>query len=200
MRCRSLLTAVLVAAGAMLSASCGATDDPVAPTHPTQGAATPSRSQVLAAPVTVIPLQRTTPLAMPISRSACFGMFGGGIVIPDAGFALMVPPLALLSPTCVTVTALAGSNVAYTFQPHGITFLTPLVGMQSLQNITATNGSLGSLTLSAGYFPDNSNVLSVTELLTVNVDVLGLSATFSIPHFSGYILASGVAADDSTQY
>lgn len=199
MRLRSLFTAVFVATSATLTVSCGPTDSPVAPSHPMKGAATASRS-LLAAPVTIVPVQRTTPLATPMSASAYVGIFGGTLSLPGAGLTVVVPPFAVLSPTLMTVTALAGSNVAYTFEPHGISFLAPLVATQSLQNTTAQGGLLSSLTLQAGYFPDDNNVLSVTELLSVDVSPLGLTSTFNIWHFSGYILAGGVAGDDSTQY
>jgi hypothetical protein len=92
----------------------------------------------------------------------------------------------------VSVTALAGSDVAYTFEPHGTTFLVPLVVNQDLRNTeAATGGLIDASALFVGYFPDNNNVLSVTELLNVSLNVFNQSATFTVTHFSGYIVASG---------
>ena len=40
---------------------------------------------------------------------------------------------------------------------------------------------------------------SVTELLNVNVNLLNLSAVFTVNHFSGYLLASGRCSTDASQ-
>ncbi|MEO6877585.1 MAG: hypothetical protein ABI205_03825 [Gemmatimonadaceae bacterium] len=132
---------------------------------------------------------RTTPLASNISRSVTVGLLGATIAVPGTGFSMVIPPLAVAAGTRITVTALAGSNVAYEFAPHGIHFLLPLVATQSLQNMQ--NPPSGLLGLHLGYFPDPTHVTTVTELLNVNVDLLGLSATSSIWHFSGYIFVGG---------
>lgn len=193
MRARLLRYAVVGMSLALASCS---PNEPVAP----PSAAPPAASQsllgsltgVLTSPVTVQPLQRTKPLASNISASAYIGPLGGTISIPGAGLTVVVPALALPSRTLVTVTAMAGSNVAYEFAPHGIKFPVPLVVTQSLTNTQAQSGGLVSpLTLKAGYFPDSSNVTSVTELLDVNVNLLSQTAVFTVWHFSGYILAGG---------
>ena len=44
---------------------------------------------------------------------------------------------------------------------------------------------------STGYYPDDTKITSVTELLNVNVDLLNQTAISTIWHFSGYIYASG---------
>jgi hypothetical protein len=75
---------------------------------------------------------------------------------------------------------------AYTFEPHGTTFLAPLVVTQDLRNTDArTGGLINPLSLFVGYFPDNNKVLSVTELLNVGVKLLRESAVFTVTHFSG---------------
>lgn len=169
------------------------TSEPVAPSAVAPPpAAAHSLTGLLSSPVTVQPLQRTVPLPSNISASAYIGALGGTISIPSAGLTVVVPPLALMSRTHVTVTALAGSNVAYEFAPHGIRFLVPLVVTQSLKNTEAqTGGLVNPLSLKAGYFPDSSNVTSVTELLGVDVNLLDQAAVFTVWHFSGYILAGG---------
>ena len=103
-----------------------------------------------------------------------------------------LPPLALASQQQITITAVAGSNVAYEFAPHGLKFNLPLVVTQSLAGTQAgANGSVNPLSLFAGYYPDSTKPTSITELLNVNLNLLNQVATFSVWHFSGYILASG---------
>jgi hypothetical protein len=96
------------------------------------------------------------------------------------------------------ITALAGSNVAYTFEPHGTTFLLPLVGTQSLVNTQARKGGLvDALSLSVGYFTDDTKVNLVTELLTVGVNLLNQTSIVTIWHFSGYMWSMGRCDDGS---
>lgn len=172
--------------------SCSTSETVAPPATSAPSSAAHSLTNVLSSPVTAVPLQRTEPLASNISKSAYIGALGGVISIPDAGITVVVPALALASPTLITVTALAGSNVAYEFAPHGIRFPVPLVVTQSLKNTEARNGGpLDASLLSAAYFPDSSNVTSVTEILGVNVNLLKQTAVFDVWHFSGYILAGG---------
>jgi hypothetical protein len=146
----------------------------------------------LTSTTTVTPLQRTKPLANPLSASANIGPLGGTLAIPGAGVVVVVPPLAVSSTQKITVTAVAGSNVAYEFAPHGLKFKLPLVVTQNLNGTAAaTNGSINPLSLFAGYYPDSTKITSVSEILNVNVNLLNQLATFSVWHFSGYILASG---------
>jgi hypothetical protein len=127
-------------------------------------------------------------------------MLGGTISIPEAGLTIVVPAFALTSTTLISVTALAGSDVAYEFAPHGTTFLVPVVATQSLAGTQAGNGgSINPLSLFVGYFPDDNNILSVTETLNINVNLVNQVGVFSISHFSGYILASGDANDGQPQ-
>jgi hypothetical protein len=117
---------------------------------------------------------------------------GGVLTLPSAGLTVIVPPLAVKSATKMSVTALAGSNVAYEFEPHGIKFLIPLVATQSLKGTQAQSGGLiNPLSLFAGYFPDSKKITSVSELLNLNVNVLGQTSVLTIWHFSGYIIATG---------
>jgi hypothetical protein len=115
---------------------------------------------------------------------------GGVIAIPAAGLTLVVPPLAVAKSTNFAITARRGSYVAYDMEPHGTKFLLPLVATQSLANTNAPG--LVNLNLSLGYYPDSKNVTSVSELLSVQIDLLKLTAVSTIPHFSGYIYASGL--------
>lgn len=192
MNFRTLRHLAAAAVGAIFINACGSPESPVAPQSPITPNVAASSSLLGLSTTTVTPLQRTKPLANDLSASAYLGALGGKLAIPGAGITVVVPPLALTSTKLVTVTALAGSNVAYTFEPHGTKFLVPLVVTQDLSNTQAKSGGLvDPLSLFVGYFPDNTNILSVSELLNVNLNLLNQTAVFTVTHFSGYIVASG---------
>lgn len=195
MRLRSFGLAVITSAITAIAVS-GCANEAAAPTAPVASASVPSRSLlgVLAQPTTITPLLRTTPIASDISASTIVGVLGGSISIPAAGLNVVIPPLAVAPGTRITVTALAGSNVAYQFEPHGIKFGVPLVATQSLRGTQAQSGGLINPTsLFAGYFPDASNQTLVSELLNLNVNLLNQTSVLTIWHFSGYIIATGRA-------
>ena len=144
-------------------------------------------------------VQRNTPLATSISVSTTIGSAGGTLSIPEAGVTVTVPSGALSSATVVTMTARAGSLVAYDFAPHGITFAKPLVLTQSLAgtNATVLNGSF----LQLGYYADPSQLTAtgglVSELIGGSVNLLTWTFTSSIRHFSGYMVGCGRTSADS---
>jgi hypothetical protein len=199
MRARTL-SSLFAAVVLFAVAGCAGSDSPVAPSSarpvPTQ---TAHNSLLYSSPVAVKPLQRTIPLASNITVTKNIGILGGTISIPQAGLSVVVPPLAVTSTKTFSVTALAGSNVAYTFAPHGLTFLTPLVATQSLVNTQAANGGLiNALSLQVGYFTDDTKINLVTELLTVGVNLLNQTSVVTLWHFSGYMWASGFCDDNSS--
>lgn len=193
MRVRFLGAAAAAVAITVSLAGCGNSDSLVAPTQPKAAPTTaPSRSLLLTTPKTITPLQRLSPLASDISVSKTIGILGGAIAIPQAGVSIIIPPLAVSSAKTITVTAKAGSNVAYEFEPHGIRFTTPLVMTQDLSKTQAkTGGLINALNLVGGYFPDSSQPTTVTELLSLNVSLLNQIGVMTIWHFSGYIIAGG---------
>jgi hypothetical protein len=138
-------------------------------------------------------LQRTTPLAAPITVTKTIGLYGGVLAIPQAGVTVVIPYGALTQPTTITMTARAGSLVAYDFAPHGITFARPLVFTQRLSGTNATLLSVPFLKLA--YYTDPSLLGAVTG--TVSELIGGVSSlltwTFSAPikHFSGYMVSCG---------
>ena len=145
----------------------------------------------------VTPLLRNTPLSSNVTATTIVGTLGGAVSIPSAGLNIIIPPLAVAPGTRITVTALAGSKVAYEFQPHGIRFEVPLIATQNLRGTQAQSGGLiNPLSLFAGYFPDQTQPTSITELLNVNVSLLNQTSVFSIWHFSGYIIATGRASGE----
>lgn len=177
---------------AVLAVSCSSE-----PTGPSHDIASPNDARRLETPITVVPLHRTSPLPTPESASAHIGIFGGRLSLPNAGLTVVVPPLAVVTPVTITATALAGSDVAYEFSPHGLSFLTPLVATQDLRNTEAqSGGSIDPLLLYVGYFPDSANLTSVAELLDVQVNLLSQTSTALLWHFSGYMWSSGLATDD----
>jgi hypothetical protein len=191
---RAVPLRLLAIATLVVAASCdrGATAPAAVPTGE-------SATNLLFAPTTVSVVKRNTPLASPLSASAYVGLLGGQISIPAAGIKVVIPPLALTRTTRITVTAVAGSSVAYEFQPHGIRFLAPLLVTQNLVGTSAYTGGLLPPRLYAGYFNSLSdldllsNTGLVSELLGVVLNLNAKSATFPVFHFSGYLVATGKA-------
>jgi photosystem II stability/assembly factor-like uncharacterized protein len=138
-------------------------------------------------------LQRTTPLASDITVTKTIGALGGTLSIPAAGVTVTVPAGALSSPTLITMTARAGSLLAYDFAPHGITFAKPLTFSQSLSGTSATLLNVPFLKL--GYYTDPNLLGSVfalvSELINGSTNLLSWTFTAPINHFSGYVVACG---------
>jgi hypothetical protein len=185
---------------AIAAAGCSADHSPTAPIAPAAashdllglGGLT---SGIVSALVPVTGLQRTTPLAQPITVIRNIGVNGGIVAIPQAGVVVVVPRGALRQTTTITMTARAGSLVAYDFEPHGIVFQKPLVFTQSL---VGTNASVvNALTMKLGYYQDPSLLGAagglVAELLNGTTSLLTWSFTSTIPHFSGYMVTWGCA-------
>jgi hypothetical protein len=110
---------------------------------------------------------------------------------------VVVPRNALQRTTTITMTARAGSLVAYDFAPHGIVFQKSLVFTQSL---VGTNASIvGALTMKLGYYEDPSLLNAagglVSQLVNGVTSVLTWSFTSTIPHFSGYLVTWGCTND-----
>jgi len=194
MRLRSLTT-FAVAASAMLVAFACSSDTPSAPRSniaPTEASSEALLGGLLGGATTetrVIPLLRTTPLASDIVVTKTIGALGGTISLPGAGLTIVVPALAVSKNTTFTITARKGSYLAYDMQPHGTKFLLPLVATQALDQTNAK--SILNLKLSLGYYPDPNRITTVTELFGVQLDLLKLTSVTTIPHFSGYIFATG---------
>lgn len=185
-----------LAFGALALVSCG-TDHPTGLPRLDAAApdAPPSASLVgaLTSLLSMNGLQRTTALAAPITVSKAVGAEGGTLAIPEAGVTVTIPRGALATTTTITMTARAGTLVAYDFAPHGITFAKPLVFSQQLRG---TNASLLTAPLlQLGYYSDASLLTKtgalVSELLGGTFDVLTWTFTAPISHFSGYIVTCG---------
>ncbi len=138
-------------------------------------------------------LLRSKSLKTAITASATFTATGGTLSIPAVGFTLTVPANAIgTKPITIKVTALAGYAVAYSFEPHGTTFLRGLSMKQDLASTTWAHNSSWML-LGGGYFKNDSQVNTTTgaALLdeTVPVTVFGSLAFLNLWHFSGYMVS-----------
>jgi hypothetical protein len=173
-----------------LFAAVGGCSDPVttsagrAPTDPSYGLVTGILTSVV---------QRTLPLSQNYVASATIGTAGGTIRIPEAGFTITFPAGAVSAPVTVKATALAGSNVAYRLEPHGLVFNQQPVIAQDL-SLTGVVSQLLMLQLAGGYVPDESTLQNgtavVTETRPATLDLLRLRTTFTIGHFSAYAVTS----------
>lgn len=136
-------------------------------------------------------VSRTVPLGDHVTVSATIGTGGGKISIPSAGMTLTIQPGALAATTLITVTAQKGALVAYDFKPHGLVFAKPLLFQQQLHGTNVT--AISALTLTLGYYEDptllTSTGATISEAIAGTVSQGVFAST--IPHFSGYMVASG---------
>lgn len=184
---------------ALSLAACSA-DQVAAPTQTQASPSAPSASllggllgTVTGLLTTQTAVQRTTPLAAPITVSKQIGYYGGTLSIPEAGVTVIVPVGALSRTTTITMTARAGSLLAYDFSPTGTVFNKPLVFRQTLNgtNVTLLQAPL----LRLGYYSDpgllGTLTATVSDLLGGVVNLLDWSFTAPINHFSGYVVMCG---------
>jgi hypothetical protein len=151
----------------------------------------------LATPGTVQGLRRTTPLADSVKVSFTITALGGNFTLPGSGLTVIVPPNVYpAGPLTITATALPGDVVAYEFQPHGVQFAVPLVGIQDLTNTDwLSKGS--TATYDVGYFAASADLNAdtktalVRELPPRSFDLLGKRLIFQVSHFSGYMVSWG---------
>jgi len=153
--------------------------------------------EVVNPPVIALTLKRTYPLAQDITRSITLFQQGGVIDIPEAGFHLNIPRKAIGNdPVTITVTAIAGDNVAYEFYPKGMVFKSAINMTQALDS-TTWYGNEGNTKLEGGYFrtrddlEQGDSVAVIYEFIPVTVTASGNRVHMPIKHFSGYVLASG---------
>ena len=187
---------VAVLAGLALTAACG-TDatapSMLAPTDASSavlGGKVESKAAKAAAKVEVKVLGRAVHLHKSITASKTIGALGGTIKMPQTGFSLVVPPGALTSPVKISVTAEAGSGIAYHFEPHGLKFNLPVLFHQDSRHAAPFQG----LFLQGGYFADPSQLsipdgtAIIDEIIQLNLSPLGVMV-FPITHFSGYLVS-----------
>lgn len=194
MRSAGAVLGVAVATALVFSAcSDSGVTAPVAPVASGQGA-TASLDAGALLQTTVAPITRTTPLENDVSWSFTVGSGGASSSNSAVGLTINIPSGAVSSPTTITVTALKGSAVAYSFAPHGLQFGKKVVLTQKLLGTSVGSQLLPAL--SGAYFVNESDILGnglavVTELLSGLVNPLAKTFSFGIEHFSGYLVASG---------
>lgn len=187
-------------AGAVLTVAVGCSDSRTTSAVAGPGPVGPAANSVTGTLGTVTgmlipPVTRNTPLASDVVWSFTAGPDGAVSINRAVGLAINIPSGALSSTQTITVTALAGSPVAYGFEPH-LVFAKPV---SLVQNIAGT--SLDGLTslplLSGAHFDTDRLQLSsdglaiVSEIVPAAGNLLSQTAGFNVSHFSGWILASG---------
>jgi hypothetical protein len=204
MRSFLLLSAILAAA------ACGdreLTSPPPAVGSTAQFATAPNQSKTVAA---VQILKRTKGLKTTATASAVIGPDGGSLSIPGAGVEVVFAHGAVAKATRITVTAGKGKDVAYEFQPHGLTFSAPVVVRQDLKNTTAESDPLLAASLQGSYFEGTleANLIGthgvyshIKEGRKAKLNGAATTLEFTIEHFSGYMLSTGlVSVDISTDW
>jgi hypothetical protein len=145
-------------------------------------------------------VQRRTPLATDITRSIVVSDNGGTIEIPEAGLRVDVPSGALpksAGTIRISVTAFAGSQLAYEFSPAGTQFVRPLRFQQDLNYVTLDPRMLSKSRPSISYFKSRSDldetqgVAATYESLFSSFDLSGHTVKADVWHFSGYVVAWG---------
>jgi hypothetical protein len=131
--------------------------------------------------------------------SATISPWGGTLTIPESDFTMTFPMGAVSQPTLITVTS-DPNYVAYKMQPQGIRFAHPVVVTQRLRK-TAVYGQPLSGKLFGAYLSDDlldlGGILHALEIeLSTTIFQSGSSTlpeleTWTINHFSRYMLASG---------
>ena len=130
--------------------------------------------------------------------SATIGVNGGSLSIPVSDFTIAFPYGALSAPTTISITSDASGYVSYDMQPHGLVFKKPVIVMQRLKN-TSVYGTPMALNAFGAYFAtdplDLSGLLKALEIETTTIfsgsSGLPEFETWSLNHFSRYMLASG---------
>jgi hypothetical protein len=117
----------------------------------------------------------------PYTGSAVIGSLGGQVTFGP--HVLIVPPLAVLTPTTISARTLPGDTIAVAFQPQGLQFLVPA----TLQLSYAQCQNQPDSSLSVVYVSDDLQWL--LQLIT-SIDLPGQhKVSGSITHFSVYAAA-----------
>jgi hypothetical protein len=153
------------------------------------GFVTKTLKTLLASPVT-----RNTPLASDVVWTFNAGPAGGYSSNSTVGLTIVVPPGALPGFQTIKVIALKGSAVAYRFEPH-LEFDQKVVLTQNLRG-TSAGGLLNLTALKGAHFEGDvleylNGKVKVTEIVPALLAWLTKTVTFSVDHFSGWIVASG---------
>ena len=137
------------------------------------------------------------------SVSGTIGRWGGTLAIPGSDFMITFPAGALSSNTKIVITSDASGYVSYDMQPHGIRFAKPVIVTQRLRNTAAYTMPRDTKLFGAYLGEDSPGLIGgllntvvkaleiVTSVTLVRPDGKLELQTWSLKHFSRYILASG---------
>lgn len=177
----------------VVSAGCGER------TTPTQAIPSQSPRYSTSSSLTeVLVLGRPSPLESAVTVTRAIGKNGGSIEIPEAGLKVVFPLGAVVPPkgsktVDITVTAVAGSDVAYAFGPSGLVFEAPVKIEQDLKVTNALKDSSLLSSVEGAFYQQlkGDGTASVSEFRPTSVDVSDSKIKFYVEHFSGYLLAVG---------
>jgi hypothetical protein len=145
------------------------------------------------------PVHRSTPLASDVSWTFTASPYGSRSSNSAVGLSIYVPPGAVDRNVTIRVTALKGSAVAYRFEPH-MEFDRKVVLTQSLHGLNYGLLGTGLLNLSpfkGAHFEGDTPSYNgdgqalVTEVVSAVLNLFSNTTSFSVDHFSGWIVASG---------
>lgn len=202
---RSGRLAVLAASGWFASA-CADTVGPTAPAQvaPTVAVQASQASQYNGNPLSALTntihrtrvtvLTRRSALNRDYLVAGNIGRAGGSLRIEEAGVTITFPRNAVSPKTRITMRALAGRAVAYEFEPHGLDFAVSPTIEQDLDKTNWWHVVRGNV--EGAYFADPASL--DRELAEADADQFFVTRaegektlSFSIPHFSGYLVSSG---------
>jgi hypothetical protein len=205
-----LIRAAVLTAVAVLLSGCGDVLQPGSPPTGVKtsagllggGTASVDESVESIGEILVAPLHRTTALPDDVSWSFTVGPSGGTSSHSATGLTISVPRGALGSTVTITVTALAGTPVAYGFAPHGLVFAKKVQLTQSLSGLDM--GLVSSLLFQGAHFSGDDPVYTdglalVTETVNAHVNLLSRTVSFPIEHFSGWIVATGRSGSEESE-
>ena len=139
-------------------------------------------------------VERVVPLSKDVSWSFYAGPGGVRSSNSTVGLSVYVPPGALTKTVKITVTARSGKLYDYHFEPEGLQFAVPVVLTQTLPSSAFKDGGL---TLKGAYYSAptlqydaTTGQATVNEIQPTVVDAWHNQISFSIRHFSGYVVAS----------
>jgi hypothetical protein len=145
-------------------------------------------------------LKRRQSLDHDVTWTFVAGPWGATSRNPETGLTIVIPRGALSQNTTITVKAPAGDVMAYQFEPHGLQFAKPVELRQDL-TLADLTALLGLTKITGAYYASPTldydpaaGTAHVDELEPTSVDLLSLSTTIDIRHFSGYIVACGRSA------
>lgn len=189
---KSFLSAAALATLVAFAHGCGGTE-PLAPAHASDATAAAPLARFVG--TVVAPVERRVPLAREERVTQLVDARGATLTLRQAGLQVTFAPGAVSGPTAITLTALAGAGVSYSFEPHGLQFAAPVFVRQELRTLRLTGG-VAPTSLFAAYFSDESALdpagdALVLEAIPVTLDLGTLSASFPIRHFSGYMVSTG---------